>query len=103
GPRPDGQRAGHPAPARDRGGKARREPAPGSRLGSRSQGRRRGDPGGGVTMAAPQAPWIGKKQGKLTLDEAVFGERFHGPLVHEAARAEMNARRRGTASTKSRG
>jgi len=54
-------------------------------------------------VAAPQAPWIGKKQGKLTLDEAVFGERFHGPLVHEAARAEMNARRRGTASTKSRG
>ncbi len=54
-------------------------------------------------MAAPQAPWIGKKQGKLALDQAVFGERFHGPLVHEAARAEMNARRRGTASTKSRG
>jgi len=54
-------------------------------------------------MAAPQAPWIGKKQGKLALDRAVFGERFHGPLVHEAARAEMNARRRGTASTKSRG
>lgn len=53
-------------------------------------------------MAAPQAPWIGKKQGKLTLDEAVFGERFHGSLVHEAARAEMNAGRRGTASTKSR-
>jgi large subunit ribosomal protein L4 len=53
-------------------------------------------------MAAPQAPWIGKKQGKLALDEAVFGERFHGPLVHEAARAELNARRRGTASTKSR-
>ncbi|HKF79690.1 MAG TPA: 50S ribosomal protein L4 [Thermoleophilaceae bacterium] len=54
-------------------------------------------------MAAPQAPWIGKKQGKLALDRAVFDERFHGPLVHEAARAEMNARRRGTASTKSRG
>jgi large subunit ribosomal protein L4 len=53
-------------------------------------------------MAAPQAPWIGKKQGKLALDEAVFGERFHGPLVHEAARAELNARRRGTASTKTR-
>jgi large subunit ribosomal protein L4 len=53
-------------------------------------------------MAAPQAPWIGAKQGKLALDEAVFGERFHGPLVHEAARAEMNARRRGTASTKTR-
>ena len=53
-------------------------------------------------MTAPQAPWIGKKQGKLALDEAVFGESFHGPLVHEAARAELNARRRGTASTKTR-
>ena len=30
-------------------------------------------------MTAPQAaPWIGKKQGKLALDEAVFGESFHG-------------------------
>ena len=36
-------------------------------------------------MAAPQAPYIGK-QGKLALDEGVFGERFHGPLVHEAVR-----------------
>jgi large subunit ribosomal protein L4 len=53
-------------------------------------------------MAAPQAPWIGAGQGKLALDEAVFGESFHGPLVHEAARAELNARRRGTASTKTR-
>ncbi len=53
-------------------------------------------------MAAPQAPWIGGKQGKLALDAAVFGESFHGPLVHEAARAELNARRRGTASTKTR-
>jgi large subunit ribosomal protein L4 len=53
-------------------------------------------------MAAAQAPFIGKKQGKLTLDESVFGERFHGPLVHEAVRAELAARRRGTASTKTR-
>src|SRR3954463_866796 len=53
-------------------------------------------------MAAPSAPWLGKKTGKVDLDEAVFGERFHGPLVHEAARAEMAARRRGTASTKTR-
>ena len=53
-------------------------------------------------MAAPQAPFIGKKQGKLTLDEAVFGEAFHGPLVHETVRAELAARRRGTASTKTR-
>ena len=54
-------------------------------------------------MTAPQAPWIGSKQGKLALDEGVFGEQFHGPLVHEAARAELAARRRGTASTKTRG
>jgi large subunit ribosomal protein L4 len=53
-------------------------------------------------MAAPKAPWLGKKQGKVDLDEAVFGERFHGALVHEAVRAELNARRRGTASTKTR-
>ena len=53
-------------------------------------------------MAAPKAPWLGKKTGKVDLDGAVFGERFHGPLVHEAARAEMAARRRGTASTKTR-
>src|ERR687895_2227315 len=54
-------------------------------------------------MAAPKAPWLGKKQEKVDLDEAVFGERFHGPLVHETVRAELSARRRGTASTKSRG
>ena len=53
-------------------------------------------------MAAPQAPYIGK-QGKLALDEGVFGERFHGPLVHEAVRAELAAQRRGTASTQTRG
>jgi large subunit ribosomal protein L4 len=53
-------------------------------------------------MAAPQAPYIGNKQGKLALDESVFGESFHGPLVHEAVRAELAARRRGTASTKTR-
>jgi large subunit ribosomal protein L4 len=54
-------------------------------------------------MAAPKAPWLGKKQGKVDLDASVFGERFHGPLVHEAVRAELAARRRGTASTKTRG
>jgi large subunit ribosomal protein L4 len=40
--------------------------------------------------------------GSLGLDDEVFGERFHGPLVHEAVRAELAARRRGTASTKTR-
>jgi large subunit ribosomal protein L4 len=54
-------------------------------------------------MAAPQAPYIGKKTGKVALDETVFGERFHEPLVHRAVRAELNARRKGTASTLSRG
>ena len=54
-------------------------------------------------MAAPQAPYIGGTQGKVTLDESVVGERFHGPLVHETVRAELNARRRGTASTRTRG
>jgi large subunit ribosomal protein L4 len=42
-------------------------------------------------------------QGNVSLDDAVFGERFHGPLVHETVRAELAARRRGTASTLRRG
>jgi large subunit ribosomal protein L4 len=54
-------------------------------------------------MAAPQAPYIGKKTGKVALDEAVFGARFHEPLVHRAVRAELNARRGGNASTLTRG
>jgi large subunit ribosomal protein L4 len=51
-------------------------------------------------MAA--AKYIGGGSGTLDLDDAVFGEGFHGPLVHEAVRAELAARRRGTASTKTR-
>jgi len=39
----------------------------------------------------------------VKLDEAVFGAPFHGPLVHESVRAELNARRQGTHSTKTRG
>jgi large subunit ribosomal protein L4 len=50
-----------------------------------------------------KAPYIGKKQGGVELDAAVFGEDFQEHLVHEAARAELNARRRGTASTRTRG
>src|SRR3954467_14619663 len=53
-------------------------------------------------MAAPKAPYIGKS-GNVTLDAAVFGEEFHMPLVPGTARAERNARRRGTASTLTRG
>jgi large subunit ribosomal protein L4 len=51
-------------------------------------------------MAA--AKYIGGGSRTLDLDDAVFGEGFHGPLVHEAVRAELAARRRGTASTKTR-
>jgi large subunit ribosomal protein L4 len=49
------------------------------------------------------AKYIGGGSGTLALDDAVFGERFHGSLVHEAARAELAARRQGSASTKTRG
>jgi large subunit ribosomal protein L4 len=49
------------------------------------------------------AKYIGGGTGTLSLDDSVFGERFHGPLVHEAVRAELAAQRRGTASTQTRG
>src|SRR3954454_10439690 len=49
-----------------------------------------------------KAPYLGK-QGTVDLDDAIFGEDFHMPLVHETVRAELNARRRGTQSTKTRG
>jgi large subunit ribosomal protein L4 len=52
---------------------------------------------------AANAKYIGGGTGTLALDDAVFGERFHGPLVHEAVRAELAAQRRGTASTQTRG
>jgi large subunit ribosomal protein L4 len=40
---------------------------------------------------------------KVKLDDAAFGARFVGPLVHQSVRAEQAARRRGTAATKTRG
>src|SRR3954462_16043443 len=40
---------------------------------------------------------------KVTLDHAVFGAPFNGPLVHEAVVAELAARRRGTHATLTRG
>src|SRR3954469_19797432 len=39
----------------------------------------------------------------VDLDDTAFGAGFNGPLVHESVRAELNARRRGTAATKTRG
>ena len=50
----------------------------------------------------PSAPYLGKT-GKVELDDAVFGEEFHMPLVHQTVTAELNARRQGTSSTKTRG
>jgi large subunit ribosomal protein L4 len=47
------------------------------------------------------APKLGG--GTATLDESAFDAGFNMPLVHEAVRAELNARRRGTASTRTRG
>ncbi len=41
--------------------------------------------------------------GTVDLDPAAFEAPFNMPLVHEAVRAELNARRHGTASTKTRG
>ena len=51
---------------------------------------------------AKTAPYLGKT-GTVDLDEKVFGEDFHMALVHETARAELNARRQGSASTLTRG
>jgi large subunit ribosomal protein L4 len=54
-------------------------------------------------MPKPTAAVLGQKTGKAELDEAVFGQPFHMSLVHETVRAELNARRRGTSSTLTRG
>jgi large subunit ribosomal protein L4 len=43
------------------------------------------------------------KTTKADLPDALFAEPFHQSLVHEAARADMASRRRGTASTLTRG
>jgi large subunit ribosomal protein L4 len=51
--------------------------------------------------AGRKAPKLGG--GTVTLDAAAFEARFNMPLVHETVRAELNARRRGTAATKTRG
>src|SRR3954463_8567874 len=53
-------------------------------------------------MASAKAVVLGKTT-KADLPKELFAEPFHQSLVHEAARADMNARRRGTASTLTRG
>jgi large subunit ribosomal protein L4 len=56
-------------------------------------------------MAAPKAPVLGAKGAKKehTLDAEIFAAEVKSHLVHEAVRAEANARRAGTVQTKSRG
>jgi large subunit ribosomal protein L4 len=54
-------------------------------------------------MAAPKAPVLGGTKKEISLDDAVFGAEIKPSLVHEAVRAEMNARRQGTRAAKSRG
>jgi large subunit ribosomal protein L4 len=50
---------------------------------------------------ARTAPKLGG--GSAALDAVAFEAKFNMPLVHEAVRAELNARRRGTAATLTRG
>src|SRR5436190_18370031 len=54
------------------------------------------------TAAAPKATTLGK-QAKSDLPKEIFSEPFHESLVHEAARADLAARRRGTHSSLTRG
>jgi large subunit ribosomal protein L4 len=49
-----------------------------------------------------KAPVLGKTT-KADLPDELFSEPFHQSLVHEAARADLASRRRGTASTLTRG
>jgi large subunit ribosomal protein L4 len=53
-------------------------------------------------LADLKAPKLGS-QAKADLPEAIFSEPFHEALVHQAARADLNARRRGTHSSLTRG
>src|SRR6202043_3713271 len=51
--------------------------------------------------AVPTAPKLGG--GSVKLEGGVFETRLNMPVLHEAVRAELAARRQGTASTKTRG
>ena len=54
-------------------------------------------------MAAPKAPMLGTSGKDVELAEVVFAADLKPHLVHEAVRAELNARRAGTRGAKSRG
>lgn len=55
-----------------------------------------------ASVKAPKVPVLGKTT-KADVPAGLFSEDFNQSLVHEAARADANARRRGTASSLSRG
>jgi large subunit ribosomal protein L4 len=55
-----------------------------------------------AASTAIKATTLGK-QAKTDLPKEIFGEPFHEALVHEAARADLAARRRGTHSSLTRG
>jgi large subunit ribosomal protein L4 len=64
------------------------------------------------TVAGPKAPILGlpktgradaRPRTKADLPKEIFSEPFHEGLVHEAARADLASRRRGTHSTLTRG
>src|SRR5262245_62176616 len=52
--------------------------------------------------AAKKAPMLGKGA-KADLPKGLFSDPFHESLVHDAARADLAARRRGTHSSLTRG
>jgi len=56
-----------------------------------------------ILSSSDAAATTGSSPKKVKLDDAAFGASFAGPLVHQSVRAEQAARRRGTASTKTRG
>ena len=55
-----------------------------------------------ASATAKKAPVLGKTT-KADLPSPLFAEEFHESLLHEAATADLAARRRGTASTLGRG
>jgi|SRR6187549_132595 len=54
-------------------------------------------------MASVSKAAVLGKSGKADLPQEIFAEPFHQSLVHETARADLASRRRGTASTLTRG
>jgi large subunit ribosomal protein L4 len=49
-----------------------------------------------------KAPWVNKSGAGVDLDAEAFGGRVNEALLHEAVRAELNARRQGSAATLTR-